>query len=405
MKQILTYFFPLVFFSLNAQIQKDTIQTYKKRVLETTEVDFLTSYYSQEGDNASVSGGIGTEALTDTTGTIIVSIPLNDDDVLTIDAGISAYTSASSSNVGPFDGQQAADPFVASSGASSADVWSSVSVGYAHSSDDRNKLWSVNASISTEYDYFSIGFVGSYTRLFNEKNTEFDINASLFIDKWKAIYPTELRPFYGGNGVNNTLFVNNITGNLNYNPQFTPFNNLGRNSYAFGLSLSQILHNNIQGSLSLDLVRQEGLLSTPFQRVYFSDVEDSFIDNFHLADAIEQLPNQRFKVAIGGHLNWYINQSITVRTFYRYYFDDWGINSNTASIELPIKITDKFTFYLHTGFTIKHQLTILDLMMLLYLRKTILPQIMICQIIPQIKLDLAAHILIFLQKLIYGNLD
>ena len=345
MKQILTYLFPLIFINLNAQIHNDSIQPYKKRVLETIEIDLLSSYYSQEGDNASVSGGIGTEALTDATGTIIVSIPLNDDDVLTIDAGISAYTSASSSNVGPFDGQQAADPFVASSGASSADVWSSVSVGYAHSSNDRNKLWSVNASIASEYDYFSIGFGGSYTRLFNEKNTELSLNASVFMDAWKAIYPTELRPFYGGNGINNTLFVNNITGNLNYNPQFTPFNNLERNSYAFGLSLSQILHNNVQGSLSLDLVRQEGLLSTPFQRVYFKDVEDSFIENFHLADAIEQLPNQRFKVAIGGRLNWYINQSITVRTFYRYYFDDWGINSNTVSIELPVKISDKFTFY------------------------------------------------------------
>lgn len=346
MKQILTYVFTLVCISVNAQIQKDTIQTYKKRVLETVEVDFLSSYYTQEGDNASVSGGIGTEALTDATGTIIVAIPLNDDDILTVDAGVSAYSSASSSNVGPFDGQQAADPFVASSGASSSDVWSSVSVGFAHSSDDRNKLWSVNTSIASEYDYFSVGFGGSYTRLFNEKNTELSLNVSVFLDTWTAIYPTELRPFYGGNGINNTLFANNaVTGNTNYNPQFTPFNNVQRNSYAFGINLSQILHKNIQGSLSLDLVRQDGLLSTPFQRVYFKDIADSFIENFHLADAIEQLPNERFKVAIGGRLNWYINQNITVRTFYRYYFDDWGINSNTVSIELPLKLSDKFTFY------------------------------------------------------------
>ena len=30
-------------------------------------------------------------------------MPLNDDDVLTIDSGISAYTSASSSNINPFN--------------------------------------------------------------------------------------------------------------------------------------------------------------------------------------------------------------------------------------------------------------------------------------------------------------
>jgi len=62
--------------------QTDENQVYKKRVLETTEVDFLSSYYAQKGDNAAVTGGIGTEQLTDATAAIIISIPLNDDDVL-----------------------------------------------------------------------------------------------------------------------------------------------------------------------------------------------------------------------------------------------------------------------------------------------------------------------------------
>ena len=58
----------------------------------------------------------------------------------------------------------------------------------------------------------------------------------------------------------------------------------------------------MQGSLSLDLVRQQGLLSTPFQRVYFSDKEDFYRENFHLADANEIMPDLRSKVAIGGRL-------------------------------------------------------------------------------------------------------
>ena len=83
--------------------QQDSTKVYKKKVLESTEVDFLSTYYSQDGNNASVTGGVGTEELTDLTGTIVVSIPLNADDVLTVDAGFSAYTSASSSNTNPFD--------------------------------------------------------------------------------------------------------------------------------------------------------------------------------------------------------------------------------------------------------------------------------------------------------------
>jgi len=44
-------------------------------------------------------------------------------------------------------------------------------------------------------------------------------------------------------------------------------------------------------------------------------------------------------------LNWYINEILNVRTFYRYYFSDWKTTSHTASIELPIKISYKFTLY------------------------------------------------------------
>ncbi|WP_035090524.1 DUF3570 domain-containing protein [Aquimarina macrocephali] len=303
--------------------QQDDTTTYKKRVLESAEVDFLMSYYTQDGDNAAVTGGVGTEELTDLTPTIVVSIPLNDDDVLTIDAGISAYSSASSSNVNPFDGNGTASPFVASSGASKKDVLTTISGSYSHSSDDRNSVWSANVAVATEYDYFSVGFGGSYSRLFNEKNTELSVKANVFLDTWKAIYPTELRD----------------------QPTFTKFDDESRNSYSVGFGFSQILSKKLQGSLALDFIQQEGLLSTPFQRVQFADVADVIIEEFTYGDDVERLPDSRFKIAAGGRLHYYINEVFTIRTFYRYYTDDWGINSHTASIEVPIKITDKFTLY------------------------------------------------------------
>lgn len=325
---------------------QDTTLTYKKRVLESTEVDLLNSYYSQDGDNAAVTGGKGTEELTDVTGTIIISIPLNDDDVLTIDAGISAYTSASSSNIDPFD-NKVADAFVSSSGASGSDSWVNLTAAYSHSSNDRNNIWTSKLSLSSEYDYFSIGFGGSYAKLFNEKNTELSFNGNVYADKWNAIYPSELKPFEpGGDGLNNPLFIQNtITGNINYNPRFSKFTSEGRNSYSLGFGFSQILSEKAQGSLALDFVLQDGLLSTPFQRVYFSDVANSFIDNFHLADDIERLPDSRYKIAVGGRLNYYLSEFFVLRTHYRYYSDDWGIKSHTASLEIPVKISSKFTFY------------------------------------------------------------
>ena len=339
------------FFIVALGFAQEPNSEYQKRVLENAEIDFLSSYYSQDGDNAAVSGGIGTEELTDATATVVISIPLNANDVLTIDAGISAYTSASSSNVNPFDGPNPGNAFVASSGESSADLWSNITGVYSHSSDDRNSLWSAKVSVSNEYDYFSFGFGGSYTRLFNEKNTELSLSANVFLDSWSLIYPAELRAPEAGGGDDeddeDDFDINNftVTGNPNYNPNFVPLSSGGRNSYSLGIGFSQILSKKLQGSLALDFVRQQGLLSTPFQRVYFSDVEDSFVEDFHLAEDIERLPDNRFKVALGGRLNYYVNEVVSLRSFYRYYFDDWGITSHTASLEIPIKLGDKFTIY------------------------------------------------------------
>lgn len=325
------------------ETKKDKSGTYKKRVLENIEIDFLMSYYEQDGKNAAVTGGKGTEELTDISPSIIVAIPLNDDDILNITANISAYTSASSSNIDPFDGDGPADPFVASSGASQSDTWVNAIAAYSHSSDDRNRVWNAHLSFANEYDYSSFGFGGGYTMLFNEKNTELSLNGNVYIDSWKLLYPVELRP-YANSGSDKSLSYQEKS-TLNYNPSFTEISNSGRNSYSLGMGFSQILSKRVIAYASLDAIFQDGQLSTPYHRIYFKDAEDYFIENFHLADDIERLPGSRTKYALGGRLNYYLSERIVIRTSYRYYSDDWGISSHTMEIEIPIKISDKFTIY------------------------------------------------------------
>lgn len=391
MKMKKLIYLPILLFAALG-IAQENQAAFKKRVLETTEVDFLTSYYTQDGNNASVTGGIGTEKLSDFTPTIVISMPLNADDVLTIDAGISAYTSASSSNLNPFDisgasrnggdddddedddnrnaaGNVIGSPWVASSGASRQDVWSNVNLDYSHSSDNRNTVWNADVSLATEYDYFSLGFGGGILKQFNEKNTTLGVNTKIYLDTWMPKYPTELDSYLEVNGNLNQGFFEGITildqnGNAStgWNPisGFKLIDNKGRNSYSLSFSFSQILNKNAQVSLFFDVVQQKGWLSNPMQRVYFADVANYFIGNassinnytspnnkdvFQLADDIERLPDTRFKMPFGLRFNYYFNEVVTMRTYYRYYFDDWGIKSHTASIELPIKISSKFTLY------------------------------------------------------------
>jgi hypothetical protein len=385
MKKFLIVFAILTCFCAIAQ-EKDTTAIFKKRVLDATEVDFLLSYYKQDGVHSAVSGGMGSEDLTDFASNIVVSMPLNEDDVLTVDIGLSAYTSASSSNINPFNSSGASGgnnhdddrhevegpygtPWLASSGASAQDVLMSVNANYSHSSDDRNFIWNADVSFSNEFDYTSMGFGGGITKLYNEKNTELSLKANVYLDQWRPIYPTELHEYskYGDNFLNAgyfagvTVYDENGVPSTGYLPtQFEPWQSVNRNSYSVSFSFSQILTKKVQVSLFFDVLKQEGLLSTPYHRMYFADKANYYIGKpeyipvyetpenvgvYHLADDIEQLPGTRFKVPVGLRLNYYINETFKLRTYYRYYSDDWGITAHTANVEVPIKLNDKFTVY------------------------------------------------------------
>ena len=357
------------------QISSDTTSVFKKRVLENIEIDFITSYYTQDGDNASVTGGIGTEKLTDFTPTFTVSVPLNDDDVLSIDLSVSAYTSASSSNLDPFDSRSNtnlnASPWVESSGASGSDSWSSFSGSYTHNSDDRNKIWSANLSVANEYDYRSFGFGGSYTQLFNKKNTEFSAKLNAYMDSWNPMYPSEIRSYLDPQtSLNQGLFsgvnIYHEDGSLmdkNSSTAWRPLHSelitdKKRNTYSGSFSFSQILSKNTQFSIFADVIQQSGWLANPMQRVYFKDRENFYVGNpdrianyttpgttdiFMLGDDIERLPDTRLKIPIGARINHYFNEFLTLRTYYRFYSDDWGITSHTIQVEAPVKLGQYFT--------------------------------------------------------------
>lgn len=381
---------------LHAQNTNDTSKVFKKRVLENVEIDLLSSFYSQKGENASVTGGIGNEKLTDFASNIVVSIPIKDDNILTTDLTISAYTSASSSNLNPFTGASSGDdddddndgrsiqdgsnttpitgsPWVASTGASASDVWINGTFGFSHSSDDRNKISGLGISISNEYDYASIGFSGSYAHLFNSKNTEINLKTNVYLDSWKPEYPTELKTYYLTNGNLDADFFEGTTilndqgqasdknSIYTYNPSlYKPIDIKKRNTYSFSLGISQVINKSIQFSIFSDFVYQDGWLANPMQRVYFADKENYYIGNalsipnyqntnnvdvFHLADDIERLPLQRIKTPIGTKWNFYINEFMVFRLYYRYYVDNWAIQSNTINFEIPLKIGYFITLY------------------------------------------------------------
>ncbi len=395
MKHLLLFSF--LFFSTIAFTQvADSTTVFKKPVLDSAEVDFVSSYYNQDGIHSAVSGGIGSEKLSDIASTIVVTMPLSDDEILTIDVGISAYTSASSSNINPFSSQVTnsssgaskstvanavptyGTPWQASSGASKSDQLYSVVANYSHSSDSRNFIWNADFSASNEFDYTSFGFGGGVTKLFNDKNSEVSVKLNAYLDQWRPIYPHELHEYSVGGNHYSGETVYDAAGNVTTNylnstsansTSFKVWDSSARDSYAASFAFSQVLNKKSQFSVFFDLLFQQGMLSTPYQRIYFADKNDYYVGVrgdlvspnwysnilnyqnssntgiYRLADDIERLPGTRFKIPVGIRWHYFIDEKWVLRTYYRFYKDDWAIQSHTISAELPFKINDNFTVY------------------------------------------------------------
>lgn len=265
------------------------------------DINFLNSYYVQDGNNGAVTGGVGTEYLTDFTQKIGISFPTSPKLRWNIDASYDYYSSASTDNI---DNIRSSD--------SASDIRSQLNLGFEYT-NSKNHSYGLRLGTSVEYDYTSFNAGLHYSFLSNNGNRRLDINTQAFYDIWSLIYPRELR------------------GKVSVGTD-------RRQSYNSALTYSQVLNKKMQGAIMVEATYMNGLLSTPFHRVYFKDQER--------AD-IEKLPNNRLKVPIGFRLNTYLSEKLILRTYYRYYFDSWGMKAHTASIELPIKLNRFFAIYPH----------------------------------------------------------
>ncbi|MBF4473465.1 DUF3570 domain-containing protein [Flavobacterium sp. HJJ] len=294
----------LAFFQLKAQnVSKDTTN-YENRKLKVEEVNLVSSYYTQNGDNSAVTGGIGSEHLTDIANTIDVKLVKYGQTgirhTFDIEAGIDHYTSASSDMI----------DLSANSSASSSDIRFYPSLSYLRENIDKGRSFGAGVSSSSEFDYQSFGANLSFSQKTKDRNGEFTAKFQTFIDQLKLIAPIELRT-YGHQG----------------------YDSANRNTFVGTLSYSQIINKELQIMLVGDIISQNGYLSLPFHRVYFAD------GSVHQ----EKMPDTRLKIPLGIRASYFLGDNIILRAYYRYYSDDWSIKSHTADLEIPVKLTQAFS--------------------------------------------------------------
>ena len=109
-----------------------------------------------------------------------------------------------------------------------------------------------------------------------------------------------------------------------------------RRSFVLGATWSKIINPRLQTALLGEVVVQQGLLSTPFHRVYIPG--DSL-------PRIETLPGWKVKVPLAARISYFPLDWLLLRGYYRFYYDSFDLLAQTASLEVPIKIGTAWSVY------------------------------------------------------------
>lgn len=289
------------------QLKTDT--GFNSRKLRMQEVNLVSTYYHQNGSHAAVTGGIGSQKLTDVANVIDINFlrynHKTNKQTLFIEAGFDHYTSASSDMV----------DLQANTSASYADNRFYPSVNLTTENEKKGITLGYGLSGSVESDYYSAGANFSFAKKTKDRNGEFESKFLLYYDQVGQIKPVELR---------NGYFAGKIEKNYSWRP---------RTTYNLSLAYSQIINTKWQVQFLTDVAEQGGYLSLPFHRVYFKD--------FSVRQ--ENLPHRRFKLPVAFNSSYFLGDKIILKTYYRYYADDWGIRSHTANLEIPYKVTPFFS--------------------------------------------------------------
>ena len=285
--------------------------TLAKTQLLNTNISLVMSYYSQDGNHSAVTGGIGTEELTVFAAAGAVGIDLDTNGRLLINLGIDVITSASTDNI---------DFNVSSASYHDNRIW--VSAGYEHNFSKRRIQAGILPSASIESDYTSFG-IRAWVGYFNKALTSsYSFSFQSYFDdlRWGRLNPDFRRPV--------TLVYPKELRDTAW------FDIYMRYSYVFSFDYQHDINQRMALSIAPGFALQNGLLSTPFHRVFFEGHDEAVVEN---------LPRNRTKFYLVLQLNWFVGKRLILKPYYRFYADDFGILAHTFALDFPVKISPQLS--------------------------------------------------------------
>ena len=277
--------------------------------VNATEVEVLYNQYIQDGDHSAVTGGIGTEKLT-VYGPYLSLKKYLGRNAYTFQMGSDIISSASTDNI----------DFVVSS-ASKVDTRYYSNVYYTRSVGNNNLTLNAGMGLSIESDYLSLAKYLGLSKQSKDEMQNFFLQLQIFNDdlRWGRLNPDYYRPV--------KLIYPEELRNSEWYDEYR------RNSYNLHLGYNRILDKRDIIGLFSYLSIQNGLLETPFHRIYFNDG----------SLAVEQLPEKRYRASLAAQWNGFIGGHIILKNSLNGYMDNFGIRGIWLDNETILKLNYKWS--------------------------------------------------------------
>lgn len=270
--------------------------------IELKSFKFLLNFLDQNGKSGKqVYDNSGNEKLTVFEPMVFVVAKADEDTDVSAQFVLDAWTAASDTAL---DGN---------TGASGAGIknQSRVSGQLGYKKGNERKNWSARFGLSSEYDYQSLNFGGTWVDSFAEDNFTLAISPQLYLDQAKDF---DLRT-----------------------QQASGFK--GRVIHSLDISGAQVMTENALWQFGYTYIGMNGYLNNITSKVR---VLSESTDRFQRQS--ERLPTDRIRHAI--YTKWVhaFSDDVAVHGAYRYYQDDWKIKAHTPEIGVRIALNEGESF-------------------------------------------------------------
>tara|TARA_Y100000590_G_scaffold470775_1_gene670323 strand:+ start:135768 stop:136922 length:1155 start_codon:yes stop_codon:yes gene_type:complete len=187
---------------------------------------------------------------------------------------------------------------------------------FGYAKDEKSWAWAGNLGFSSEYDYKSLNFSGSWEGRFAEDNFVLSLSPQLYLDQAKDFdFQTEKTSEFKGRVIT-----------------------------ALDISGSQLLTRSDIVSFGYTFINMNGKLNNISNSVKVLD--NPYGNSFSRVE--ERLPNNRSRHAVSTKWVHGFTDEIASHLSYRYYTDDWEVQAHTAEVGIRLSFMDDDAFLMPT---------------------------------------------------------